>query len=86
MIEIFAGYSTDPSKVPEDRVWHMGHCFEYLRQSIMCCGDTALEGQATTFPEGVMGSDGWDAKHICKDYGQIYRYLEDNRANNQTWI
>jgi hypothetical protein len=52
----------------------------------MCCGDVALEGDETTFPEGVAGSDGWDAKHICKDYSQIYKYLEDNRANDDIWI
>lgn len=39
----------------------MNHCFDYLRQSIMCCGDVALEGEQTTFPEGFDGSDGWDA-------------------------
>lgn len=52
----------------------------------MCCGDTALEGQQTTFPEGFIGSDGWDAKHVCKDYDAIYRHLEENRADNEVWI
>lgn len=52
----------------------------------MCCGDVALEGQATTFPEGIVGSDGWDAKHVCRDYNQILGYLDDNRANNDRWI
>ena len=66
--------------------WHVGHCFEYLRQSIMCCGDVALEGAETTFPPGQGGSDGWDAKHVCKDYRQVYDYLEANRANNDEWI
>lgn len=41
----------------------MNHCFDYLRQSIMCCGDVALEGEQTTFPPGFDGSDGWDAVH-----------------------
>ncbi len=66
--------------------WHVNHCFEYLRQSIMCCADTALEGDQTTFPKGFVGSDGWDAKHVCKDYRQVYRYLEDNRADDKLWI
>lgn len=65
---------------------HLPHCFEYLRQTIMCCGDTALEGQQTTFPKGFVGSDGWDAKHVCKDYDAIYRHLEENRADNEVWI
>lgn len=65
----------------------MPHCFDYLRQSIMCCGDTALEGQHTIlYPEEMIGSDGWDAKHVCKDYTQVLRFLEDNRADDRIWI
>lgn len=52
----------------------------------MCCGDVALEGQQTTFPDGFDGSDGWDAKHVCKDYSQVYEYLDKNRASNKQWI
>lgn len=84
----------------------MNHCFDYLRQAIMCSGDVALEGEQTTFPEGFEGSDGWDAvsnpmgrltktkhtltrtlqKHVCKDYSEVYSYLEKNAVNNRTWI
>jgi hypothetical protein len=53
----------------------------------MCSADVALEGAETTFPIGFKGgSDGWDAKHICKDYNQVYSYLDENRANNASWI
>ena len=58
-----------------DHSWHLGHCFDYIRQGIMCCGDTALEGAATTFPHGLKGSDGWNAKHVCKDYGQVTEWI-----------
>ncbi|KAF1947999.1 hypothetical protein EJ02DRAFT_332806 [Clathrospora elynae] len=73
----------DPIKMP----WHINHCFEYIRQAIMCSGDVALEGAATTFPGGEGGgdrggSDGWDAKHVCKDYGQVYEYLERETINH----
>jgi hypothetical protein len=72
--------------------WHINHCFEYIRQAIMCNGDVALEGAATTFPldpvtgEDLGGSDGWDAKHVCKDYSQVYNYLEKETANHFKWI
>ncbi|KZL66181.1 hypothetical protein CI238_09978 [Colletotrichum incanum] len=66
--------------------WHLQHCFEYLRQAIMCAGDVALEGTQTTFPVGFTGSDGWDAKHVCKDYKQVYDYLDKNRALDDHWI
>ncbi|KAK4184613.1 hypothetical protein QBC35DRAFT_505561 [Podospora australis] len=74
--------------LPQDGtgVWHLGHCFDYLRQSIMCCGDTALEGQHTTFPPEFVGSDGWDAKHVCKDYDAIKEYLEGERVDDEVWI
>ncbi|KAJ4350292.1 uncharacterized protein N0V89_008913 [Didymosphaeria variabile] len=72
--------------------WHIDHCFDYIRQAIMCAGDVALEGAATTFPgdpitgEDLGGSDGWDAKHVCKDYSQVYEYLEKRTINHVKWI
>ncbi|KAF6844327.1 hypothetical protein CMUS01_01202 [Colletotrichum musicola] len=66
--------------------WHLQHCFEYLRQAILCAGDVALEGTQTTFPPGFTGSDGWDAKHVCKDPKQVYDYLDGNRALDDHWI
>jgi hypothetical protein len=79
--------SANPVKMP----WHINHCFEYIRQAIMCAGDVALEGAATSFPgdehgEDRGGSDGWDAKHVCKDYGQVYEYLEKETINHMKWI
>lgn len=52
----------------------------------MCCGDVALEGEQTSFPAGFDGSDGWDAKHVCKNYDEMYDYLDKNRADNKVWI
>jgi hypothetical protein len=79
--------NVDPIKMP----WHINHCFEYMRQAIMCAGDVALEGAATTFPAGEGGddrggSDGWDARHVCRDYGQVKDYLEDRTMNHWKWI
>lgn len=76
---------------PIQQPWHVNHCFEYIRQAIMCAGDVALEGAATTFPLGLNGedqggSDGWDAKHVCKDYSQITKYLEKETINHVKWI
>lgn len=53
----------------------------------MCAGDVALEGAQTTFPGGLKGgSDGWDAVHVCKDYGEVRAYLVGNRADDKSWI
>jgi hypothetical protein len=79
----------DPSRI--EMPFHINHCFDYLRQAIMCGGDVALEGAATTFPDDSVtgdrgGSDGWDAKHVCKDYGQVYQYLERETIDHNKWI
>lgn len=71
--------------------WHLNHCFDYIRQAIMCAGDVALEGAATSFPVDEHGhdrggSDGWDAIHVCKDYSQIYAYLEEKTVSHKKWI
>ncbi len=87
VVEVVAAYTSgELERVPEEGGWHLGHCFEYLRQSIMCCGDVALEGQHTTFPVGFTGSDGWDAKHVCRDYKQVLTHLEKNRVDDASWI
>jgi len=87
IVEVVAAYTSNQlDKLPEEGPWHLSHCFDYLRQSIMCCGDVALEGQQTTFPPGFKGSDGWDAKHVCRDYGQVLAHLERNRVDDERWI
>ncbi|KAI1378172.1 hypothetical protein F4677DRAFT_385256 [Hypoxylon crocopeplum] len=84
--EAYSALTSDTSRVPQETPWHLNHCFDYLRQGIMCCGDIALEGEQTSFPEGFDGSDGWDAKHVCKNYDEVYNYLEKNRADDKVWI
>lgn len=82
---IVNGYQPSPEGV-QDRAWHHAHCFDYIRQSIMCCGDTALEGEETTFPEGIGGTDGWNVKHVCKDWNPIHAWLEDKAVDHRIWI
>ncbi|KAK8121375.1 hypothetical protein PG999_005495 [Apiospora kogelbergensis] len=89
IVSTFATMTSSDNSTEEGadvEAWHLSHCFDYLRQSIMCCGDMALEGTHTTFPDGSIGSDGWDAKHVCKDYRQILTHLEEQRANDDIWI
>ncbi|KAI1338257.1 hypothetical protein F5Y15DRAFT_388199 [Xylariaceae sp. FL0016] len=84
--EAYSALTSDTSRVPKETPWHLNHCFDYIRQGIMCCGDVALEGEQTTFPQGFEGSDGWDAKHVCKDYSQVLDYMNENRADDTVWI
>ncbi|KAH6669775.1 hypothetical protein B0J14DRAFT_104041 [Halenospora varia] len=85
VVETYSGLKSNTS-LPEDHHWHMIHCFDYMRQAIMCSADMALEGLETTFPDHNGGSDGWDSKHICRDYSQVIDYLESVRAYDDQQI
>ncbi|KAL2141205.1 hypothetical protein VTI28DRAFT_2711 [Corynascus sepedonium] len=79
VIQTYAGLKANVS-LPDDHHWHMIHCFSYMRQAILCSADTALEGLETTFPDHNGGSDGWDAHHVCKDIGEVRKWMESVRA------
>ncbi|KAK5115945.1 hypothetical protein LTR62_000401 [Meristemomyces frigidus] len=70
----------------EDPADHLSHCFDYLRQTILCHGDTALEGLQTTFGPEVGGSDGWNTQHVCRRYEEVYQWLEGKRIDERVWI
>lgn len=53
---------------------HSAHCFDYLRQSIMCNADTSLEGKSDAGP-------GWGSIHDCKDYDAVLSWANDHAAN-----
>ncbi|KAL6792727.1 hypothetical protein J3E68DRAFT_407249 [Trichoderma sp. SZMC 28012] len=66
--------------ISADEKGHIQHCFRYLRQSILCCGDTTLEG-------GIPGShsngtDGTGAVHVCKDLEAIKEWAEERRLSD----
>ncbi|KFY35975.1 hypothetical protein V494_05428 [Pseudogymnoascus sp. VKM F-4513 (FW-928)] len=59
---------------------HLDHCFDYLRQAIMCAGDLALE--ASVVPN-EFGFNGWGTSHQCADWRVMWdtaiahRYMYD---------
>ena len=61
----------------EGELGHNDHCFNYIRNALMCCGDTTLEGQAQT-PElkDTAGTDGTGAVHFCRNYDEIVAWAE----------
>ncbi|KAF7530195.1 hypothetical protein G7054_g9639 [Neopestalotiopsis clavispora] len=59
---------------------HIEHCFEYLRLSVRCCGDTTLEGQGKTVtPPGI---DGFGAVHMCRNIDGISAWAVEHRASD----
>lgn len=70
---------TGKSLSPE-RLDHTRHCFAYLRSSLMCGADTALEGQSKHTKEP--GTSGTGSYHICKDYDALLSWSESHRVSN----
>ncbi|KAI1084738.1 hypothetical protein F5B20DRAFT_219417 [Whalleya microplaca] len=85
IVQTYSGM-TSGHDIPDDHHWHMIHCFDYMRQAIMCSADMALEGLETTFPDHNGGSDGWDSKHVCKNWNDVISYLEGVRAYDDQLI
>lgn len=57
-------FSPATGNLTQEVAHHSAHCFDYLRQAIMCNADTSLEGKTETGP-------GWGSKHTCKDYDKV---------------
>ncbi|KAL9109185.1 MAG: hypothetical protein Q9227_006110 [Pyrenula ochraceoflavens] len=57
---------------------HTIHCFAYLRRTIMCAADTALE----PYKPEVDGVDGWGSPHMCRDYNAVKGWAERFRADD----
>ncbi|KAF2205679.1 hypothetical protein GQ43DRAFT_477169 [Delitschia confertaspora ATCC 74209] len=55
---------------------HTGHCFDYLRQAIMCAGDMSMEWPRDE-PDGGkrIHVDGWGIPHKCKSWDGIWQYM-----------
>ncbi|KAI1310110.1 hypothetical protein F5Y03DRAFT_49865 [Xylaria venustula] len=53
---------------------HVQHCFNYLRQSLMCNVDLQLNIRGG---DELVGFE--DEVHVCRDYNAIVRWLDANR-------
>ena len=53
---------------------HTAHCFDYLRQHIICAGHTKLEGD--TAAKGYVKP--WGTIHVCKKYSEIVEWADMN--------
>lgn len=47
---------------------HVEHCFDYLRQAVMCAGDMSLEWPRTESDGRRFAVDGWGIPHQCKSW------------------
>jgi hypothetical protein len=72
----YAALAGNDSRVKVDN-HHAGHCFNYIRQGIMCAGDLTLEPPGN--PElGKSAEQGWGIEHTCRPWGEILQWTRDH--------
>jgi hypothetical protein len=68
----FALNHTNAEKIDEDLIepsmMHVYHCFDYIRQALMCAGDLTLEWPRTEKNGQRFAVDGWGVSHQCKSW------------------
>ena len=50
---------------------HVLHCFDYLRQGIMCAADSTLEWPRQEVDGRRFAVDGWGVEHQCADWVSV---------------
>ena len=53
-------------------VSHIQHCFDYIRQALMCASDTNLE----VVDHENHTTNGWGQDKHCRDYGEVFAFAE----------
>ncbi|ATZ47631.1 hypothetical protein BCIN_02g08890 [Botrytis cinerea B05.10] len=54
---------------------HMRHCIDFLRQSLMCCGDSTIE---RVDPE-LKGVTGWGTEHVCTNWEELQEWVGERQ-------
>jgi hypothetical protein len=83
IMRAFGDHRLGRQMLNDDMERHVTHCFDYLRQSAMCAGDSALEGLSETV-KGM--TDGWGNTHVCKKNNELVQWVVDNRLSDYTGI
>lgn len=83
-MQIRAGNMT----LDEHKLKHNDHCFNYLRNAVMCAADTTLEGQIVRddHDPSVPGTDGTGAMHVCKNWDEVVRWAEGERLYDKAHL
>jgi hypothetical protein len=72
------GLVTDP-EILSHKIGHDNHCFQFLRQSILCKADTSLVPVPTN-RNVSLASMGFGSTHRCRDWGRVRQFVFDNVA------
>ncbi|KAJ5797337.1 uncharacterized protein N7503_006633 [Penicillium pulvis] len=61
---------------------HVRHCFDYIRQTLMCGADTNLE----VLDYETRATSGWGQKRQCRSYHEVYEWAEKWANSTDTGI
>ncbi|KAF2209307.1 hypothetical protein CERZMDRAFT_100510 [Cercospora zeae-maydis SCOH1-5] len=62
---------------------HILHCFDYLRQAVMCAGDMTLEQPRTESDGRRFAVDGWDIEHEhCRSWDAMADFVEKHAVGH----
>ena len=67
---------------------HVHHCFNYLRQTILCAADMTLEEGVPEIGIDVTGElavDGLGMTHTCRDWSKVFDYVTDDYSEFKEW-
>ncbi|KAF7943964.1 hypothetical protein EAE96_010377 [Botrytis aclada] len=69
------------SAAQESEKEHISHCFDYLRQAMMCSVDMTIEW-AMEMPDGKppFTVDGWGITHTCRDWELVLKWMGEHRS------
>lgn len=56
---------------------HANHCFEYLRNQLLCMGDMTLEGS-----QSVLDATGNGQAHMCRNMDEAKEWIESRRVDD----
>ncbi|KAK4500700.1 hypothetical protein PRZ48_008889 [Zasmidium cellare] len=62
---------------------HNNHCYEYIRQAILCAGDMTLEPAEVQNGERIHSVDGWGVTHQCRDFEKILEFAERSEPDSE---
>lgn len=70
------GDELEPFDLGKERKPHVAHCFDYLRQGILCSADSSIEPAVDT----VNGFLGAGFPRQCRDFEELKSWAEKHRA------
>ena len=75
-----------PAPYPHDHSSpHIDHCFDYIRQAIICAADPAIE-PARIGKDGLRSQvDGWGAEHQCRSWEDLIDFANENAPSEAEW-